>query len=109
MLKSVRTILYRLLKALVVALLVYGFVQTLPLDIALLLAGDTFLYFEVATAVWLAAQVMRFRHLLLYLRLGVARPLRRRAGRALRSARRRLTQRSRTNDDEGGWGALAPA
>jgi hypothetical protein len=111
MTKTLLDILYRALKFMILALLVYGFVQTLPLDLALLFAGDTLLYFEVVSAVWLAAQVTRVKLLLPYLRATVAAPLRRhwrRARRALRTARRRLPQR-RAPDDDGGWGALVPA
>ena len=38
-----------------IALLVIGFAQTIPIEIAFLLAGDTMLYLEVVTAVMLAA------------------------------------------------------
>jgi uncharacterized membrane protein len=111
MTKTLFDILYRALKFMILALLVYGFVQTLPIDIAFLLAGDTLLYFEVVSAVWLAAQVTRVKLLLLYFRVIVAAPLRRhwrRARRAVRTARRRLL-RPRNSDDDGGWGALVPA
>jgi hypothetical protein len=111
MTKTLFDILYRALKFMILALLVYGFVQTLPLDIALLFAGDTLLYFEVVSAVWLAAQVTRIRLLLPYFRISVAAPLRRhwrRARRAVRTAGRRLL-RPRNPDDEGGWGAAVPA
>jgi hypothetical protein len=111
MTRTLLGILYRALKFILLALLVYGFVQTLPLDIALLFAGDTLLYFEVVSAVWLAAQVTRVRLLLLHFRVTVAAPVRRhwrRARRAIRTARRRLPQR-RAPDDDGGWDALVPA
>ena len=111
MTRTLLDILYRALKFMILAVLAYGFVQTLPIDIAFLLAGDTLFYFEVVSAVWLAAQVTRVKLLLLYLRVAVAAPLRRlarRARRAIRAARRRLPQR-RAPDEDGGWGALVPA
>lgn len=106
--KELLHILYRVAQLVLLALLVYGFVQTLPLDLAWLFAGDMVTYFEVAAAVWLAAQVTRLRWAIAYARLALrphARQLRRRARRAARRLGR-LTARQ-TKDDDRGRGALA--
>ncbi len=99
--------LYRVAQFALIALLVYGFAQTLPLDLAWLFAGDMITYFEVAAAVWLAAQVTRLRWAIAYARFAL-RPLALRARRRARRAARRLAAR-KSADDDGGWGALAPA
>ena len=107
---KIRAALYRGLQLVLLMLLVYGFAQTLPFDLAILFAGDVLFYVEVATAVWLAAQVTRLRHALDYAR-AVTRPMRRairgRAKRMARSLRKRLPDRS--SDDDRPWGALVPA
>ncbi|HST36174.1 MAG TPA: hypothetical protein VLK25_06050 [Allosphingosinicella sp.] len=90
MLKRMRAILYRALQLLVLAVLLYGFAQTLPLDLALLFAGDSLLYLEIATAAWLAAQATRFRFVIAH-----ARMIARRAVRRTRRGARRLAQRAR--------------
>lgn len=87
--QKLRAILYRVLQLLVLGLLLYGFAQTLPLDIALLLAGDSLLYIEITTAVWLTAQVTRLRFALAY-----ARTIARRAVRCTRWRARRLVRRA---------------
>jgi hypothetical protein len=99
--------LYRVAQFALIALLVYGLAQTLPLDLAWLFAGDLVTYLEVAAAVWLAAQVTRLRWALAYARFAL-RPLALRARRRARRAMRRLTAR-KPADDDGGSGALAPA
>lgn len=110
MAKRLRAILYRVAQIMVLALLAYGFAQTLPLDLAVLLAGDYLLYFEIATTVWLAAQATRLKLALQYAR-AVSRPflraVNRRSRRALRSVGKRLPRRSA--DDDRPWRALVPA
>ena len=110
MARQFKAILYRGLQIVVLAFLAYGFAQTLPFDLAMLLAGDYLLYFEIATAAWLAAQVTRLRLALDYAR-AVARPLLKAAGRrgrrAVRSLRKRLPRRGA--DDDRPRAALAPA
>lgn len=101
MLKTLRAILYRALQLLVLGLLIYGFAQTLPLDIALLFAGDTMLYVEAAAALWLAAQVTRFRLAFAYARAIAGRTIggaRRRARRLARGAAR-LARGPKAEDD----------
>lgn len=98
LLKLVRSALY----AVLLGLLVYGFALTLPIDLALLFAGDVLLYFEIVSAVWLAAQAARLRHALDYARMAVHRPLRRLRGHARRFARRvrRLTAIGKSRDED---------
>jgi hypothetical protein len=111
MLKTTWAVLYRALQLILLALFAYGFAQTLPFDLAVLFAGDMLLYLEVATAVWLAAQVTRVRVALDYSR-AVA-PLlltrvRRRAARARRAVTRKLVGRNDSADDRH-WVAFASA
>jgi hypothetical protein len=109
-----------------IALLVMAFVQTLPIDLAILFAGDTLMYLEFVVAIRLAAGVMHVRAM-----LHQATRLARLALRALNAAvrlpaltlRRLREQRtaahskprriSDASDDDRGlgiaWGALAPA
>jgi len=110
MAKRFRAILYRVLQVMLLALLAYGFAQTLPFDLAVLLAGDYLLYFEIATTVWLAAQATRLKLALDYAR-AVSRPffcaVNRRRRRALRGLGKRLSRRAA--DDDRPLGAPAPA
>jgi hypothetical protein len=102
--------LYRVAQFALIVLLVYGLAQTLPLDLAWLFAGDLMTYFEVAAAVWLASQVTRLRWAVAYARLALrphARLLRRRARRGARRLARLAA--SKSADDDGRGGALAPA
>lgn len=105
--------LYKLLRAvlaaLVLALLVYGFAQTLPLDLALLFAGDTMLYVEAAAVVWLAAQTTRLRWAAAYARLAVQRFARGARVRARRSVRRVLLSKNPSSDEDRSAPALAYA
>jgi len=109
-----------------IALLVMAFAQTLPIDLAILFAGDTLMYLEFLVAIRLAAGVMHVRAM-----LHQATRLARLLLRALNAAvglpaltLRRLRERrtvshskprriSDASDDDRGpgiaWGALAPA
>jgi hypothetical protein len=111
----------------VIAVLVMAFIQTLPVDLAILFAGDTLMYLEFMVAVRLAAGKMHFLEM-----LRLALQLVRSAARILSAAinipvsrlnrlrERRSVTRSRTprrnadnSDDERGfgvaWGGLAIA
>ena len=48
----------------VIAVLVMAFIQTLPVDLAILFAGDTLMYLEFLVAIRLAAGVMHVRAML---------------------------------------------
>ena len=108
-----------------IALLVMAFAQTLPLDLAILFAGDALMYLEFVVAIRLAAGVMHVRAM-----LHQATRLARLVLRALNAALclpaltlRRLRERrtaahskprriSDSSDDDGlgiAWGALTPA
>jgi len=121
-----RLTIRRVIEFVVIAALVMAFAQTLPIDLAILFAGDTLMYLEFAVAIRLAAGKM---HILDVLR--VTRRLARLAIRALNAAVRapilrlnrlreqrkvRPAKPRRTSDSsEDGrgygvmWGALTPA
>jgi hypothetical protein len=54
----------RVLEFVAIAILVMAFVQTAPIDLAFLFAGDTLMYLEFAVMVRLAAGREHFRHML---------------------------------------------
>ena len=121
----------KVIEFVVIAVLVIAFAQTLPIDLAILFAGDTLMYLEFVVAIRLAAGKL---HALVMLRLTLR--LARLAMRALNAAislpvsrfnrlrERRTAARParprRISDDDSGfaddgrgfgdaWGALAPA
>jgi len=122
-----RLTLRKAIEFVVIAVLVMAFAQTLPIDLALLFAGDTLMYLEFAVALRLAAGKLHFLEMLrLALRLA------RRALRALNAAvslpvsrlgrlrerrnaaRPARPRKSSDHSDDGrgfgtAWGALAPA
>jgi len=109
-----------------IALLVMAFAQTLPIDLAILFAGDTLMYLEFLVAIRLAAGVMHVRAML-HQATRLARLLLRALNAGVRLPAltlRRLRERrtvshskprriSDASDDDRGpgiaWGALAPA
>ena len=122
-----RLTIRRALEFFVIAVLVMAFVQTLPIDLAILFAGDTLMYLEILVALRLAAGWGHIRHALRFaasllravLRLAraairepVSRINRLRARRTpARQAKTHLPDRS---DDDGwsfgtAWGGLATA
>ncbi|HZE46361.1 MAG TPA: hypothetical protein VE087_05745, partial [Xanthobacteraceae bacterium] len=50
-----RLTIRKVIEFVAIALLVMAFVQTLPIDLAILFAGDTLMYFEILVAIRLAA------------------------------------------------------
>jgi hypothetical protein len=92
----------------VVAIVAFMFWQALPMDmLGMVIAGDMATYFEIAAAVWLAAQVTRLRWAAIYARFVVRRAVRRARVRARRAARRIGRQRPAASDDgraATGWG-----
>jgi len=98
--------LYPVLRWLALAALILLFAQALPFDpLAILFAGDLLTYFEIAAAVWLAAQVTRVRWAAVYARFAVQRTIRRARARARRTARRIARRLPPPGDD----GRPAPA
>jgi hypothetical protein len=110
----------------VIAMLVMAFVQTLPIDLAILFAGDTLMYLEFAVAIRLAAGKMHvldtlgfalrlarlaMRALNAAVRVPVSRLNRSREQRKARPAKpRNISDSSEDGRDYGVmWGALAPA
>ena len=108
--KRIWAVVYRGFQLILLALLLYGLAQTLPFDLAVLLAGDYLLYFEVMTAAWLAAQATRIRHAFDYARAVLGRSLRvvrRGSARAVHRLKRRIPQGR--SDDDRIWGTFATA
>ena len=93
--------LYPLLRWLALALLIVLFAQALPFDVmAILFAGDMLTYVEIATAVWLAAQITRLRWAAVYARFVVRRVIRRARIRTRRAVRRIGRVRPASADDD---------
>jgi hypothetical protein len=120
-----RLTIRRVLECIVIAVLVMAFVQSLPIDLAILFAGDTLTYLEVAMILRLAAGRELLREMLrLSVRLArstlrasrilfnysISRIERlRERGNAVRHAKTRRRS-PKSGDAEGaGWGALATA
>ena len=121
-----RLTIRRVIEFVVIAALVMAFAQTLPIDLAILFAGDTLMYLEFAVAIRLAAGKM---HILDVLRvtLRLARPAIRALNAAVRAPILRLNRlreqrkvrpakpRRTSDSSEDGrgygvmWGALTPA
>ena len=100
MLKMIWTALYPHLRWLALAVLILIFAQAMPFDVlAILFAGDVLTYFEIAAAVWLAAQVTRVKWVAAYARFIVPRIVRRARVRARRGARRIARLRPPSSDD----------
>jgi hypothetical protein len=90
--KKLRGLIYRALHLIALAFLIFAFAQALPFDlVAIVFAGDALAYLEIATALWLAAQVMRVKWVAAHARFVLQRTVRRariRARRVVRSMRR---------------------
>jgi hypothetical protein len=120
-----RLTLRKIIEFVIIALLVMAFIQTLPIDLAILFAGDTLLYLEFAVAVRLAAgrihlkQALRFALQLAKTALRASASVRTRPLLRVnrwREQRRDATQAtsrkpSDSSEDEPGmaWGAFAMA
>ena len=121
-----RLTLRKVIEFFVIAVLVMAFIQTLPIDLAILFGGDTLMYLEFVVALRLAAGRMHVLEMLRYavrlarlamralnaaIRQPVARLNRLRERRRARPARSRLTSDSSADGRGYGvrWGALAPA
>jgi hypothetical protein len=95
------SLLYPMLRWLLLAMLILLFAQALPFDVmAVLFAGDLVTYLEIAAALWLAAQVTRVRWAAAYARFVVQRTIRRARLRARRGARRAARPRPPSSDDD---------
>jgi hypothetical protein len=122
-----RLTIRKVIEFVAIAILVMAFAQTLPIDLAILFAGDTLMYLEFLVAIRLAAGKLHFLEMLrLALRLAkvtmralhgaIRQPvsrlnrLRERRAAAHRAKPRKIADHS---DDGRGfgtaWGALAPA
>jgi len=96
----------KLLFVLATMILVWAFAQTFPFDLAILLAGDTLLYVEVVSAVWIASRIANLKAVAGWAKLVVGQKLRR-AGvrRALRTRSRPKPKSPPSGDD--GWPRFA--
>jgi hypothetical protein len=93
--------LYPMLRWFALALLIYLFAQALPFDfMAVIVAGDMLTYLEIATAVWLAAQVTRLRWAAAYASSMVRRTIHRARVRARRAVRKIARLRPPSSDDD---------
>jgi hypothetical protein len=122
-----RLTIRKVIEFVAIAILVMAFAQTLPIDLAILFAGDTLMYLEFLVAIRLAAGKLHFLEMLrLALRLAkptmralkatislpVSRLNRLREWRA--AAHRAKPRKIADHSDDGrgfgtAWGALAPA
>jgi hypothetical protein len=110
MLKKLWGLTCRALHLIALAFLIFAFAQALPFDLlAILFAGDVLAYFEIATAIWLAAQVTRIKWLAAYARFVLRRTVRRARLRARRAFRRIRGIRPSSSNDDRIWGYLIPA
>jgi hypothetical protein len=101
MLKKLWGLTYRALHLVALALLIFAFAQALPFDlVAIVFAGDALAYLEIATALWLAAQVTRVRWVAAYARFVLHRIMRRARIRARRAVRRIRSIRPPSADDD---------
>jgi len=122
----VRLTLRKVIEFVLIAMLVMAFAQTLPIDLAVLFAGDTLMYLEFVVAIRLAAGRMHIAEMLRFalrlprlavrvlnaaVRLPVSRLNRLRERRKVHPAKPRRT--SDSSEDGRGYGvmsgALAPA
>ena len=121
-----RLTLRKVIEFVAIAMLVMAFAQTLPIDLAILFAGDTLMYLEFVVAIRLAAGKMHIMEMLRFalrqarlamrglnaaVRPPVSRLNRLRERRRVRSAKpRRISDNSEDGRGCGVmWGALAPA
>jgi hypothetical protein len=101
MLKTLWRLVYRPLHLVALAFLIFAFAQALPFDlVAIVFAGDVLVYFEIAAAVWLAAQVTRVKWVAAYARFVLHRSARRARIRARRVVRRIGRTRPSSADDD---------
>ncbi len=121
-----RLTIRKVIEFVVIAMLVMAFAQTLPIDLAILFAGDTLMYLEFVVAIRLAAGKMHILDMLRFalrlarlamraLNAAVRQPVTRlsrfRERRKMRPAKPRRTTDSSEDGRSYGvtWGALAPA
>lgn len=123
-----RLTLRKVIEFVAIAVLVMAFAQTLPIDLAILFAGDTLMYLEFVVAIRLAAGKLHFQEMLrlalrvaqFAIRVVLNAAIRQPVSRFNRLRERRNVARSAkprrisdTSDDSRGfgvaWGALATA
>lgn len=94
----------KLLFVIATIILVWAFAQTLPFDLAILVAGDTLLYAEIVSTAWVASRLANVKAMASWLRLVLRRGIRRSDLRRAVRSRTRATRKAQTADDERrGW------
>lgn len=100
----------KLLLLVATILLVWAFAQTLPFDLAILLAGDTLLYAEIVSTVWIASRIANVKAMAGWAKLVLGRHIRRSGLRRALRTRTRVRRKLLSSDDERRGGlALAAA
>jgi hypothetical protein len=89
-------------------ILVWAFAQTLPFDLAILLAGDTLLYAEIVSAVWIASRLANVKAMAGWAKLVLRRRIRRSGLRRALRARTRAARKAPSSDDERRAGTAPP-
>jgi hypothetical protein len=101
MMKKLWGLIYRALHLIALAFLIFAFAQALPFDLlAIVFAGDVLAYFEIAAAIWLAAQATRVKWVAAHARFVLGRTIRRARIRARRMVRRIARPRPPSIDEE---------
>jgi hypothetical protein len=90
----------KLLLLLATMVLVWAFAQTLPFDLAILLAGDTLLYAEIVSTVWIASRLANVKAVAGWATLVLKRSFRRSGLRRALRTRPRTALKSPSSDDE---------
>jgi hypothetical protein len=90
----------KLLFLLATIILVWAFAQTLPFDLAILLAGDTLLYAEIVSTVWIASRLANVKAIAGWAKLVVRRRIRRSGLRRALRTRTRAARKAPSTDDE---------
>jgi hypothetical protein len=90
----------KLLFLLATMILVWAFAQTLPFDLAILLAGDTLLYAEIVSSVWIASRLANAKAMAGWAKLVLRRRVRRSVRRRALRTRTRAARKAPSSDDE---------
>ena len=98
----------KLLFLLATIVLVWAFAQTLPFDLAVLVAGDSLLYAEIVTTAWIASRLANVRAMAGWVKLVVRRAIRRSGLRRAPRTRIRASRKLPSTDDERRAGIAPP-
>ena len=98
----------KLLFVIATIILVWAFAQTLPFDLAILVAGDTLLYAEIVSAAWVASRLANVKAMAGWVKLVLGRHLRRSGLRRAPRSRIRAARKAHSTDDERRAGIAPP-